>query len=564
MLQGSSSAAFQEAKDWALQLMATSKASGDAAVDAKVQNLLQDASIPYVPVKAAGQPHSLCIKQPAVASDASGSHVAQIISSQAANTNMVTVASMAADTGMAAATGVAAQSGAGMLRADAATVLGPATPSGPTFRETLDNCGTRCAHNPANASDLASVINPPAPGWRQDSEQTSASDCQKAAPKQAVRVSTSNAEKPQKSVGFLQWLGAAAMPACSEPPHTASASSGHHSEARHQTAALSDGDLTAPEQTTEGEQSCGVAVPMLIDDMALEPTPSCHQSQAINLIDCLRPQSRSAVMVTAGSPGAAATCIQPEPGSPPLQLSCPAQAPTSSTHPYLSNALPAALDAFFAQNITQLAKQTGTPAMAVRQASLSDTAIHNPVRSSVPVFRADAHTQPSQKLPLGDLLCANAFSQAAPCIPAHTPSPAPTTQVPGGPCLGLLNAIREKPQSASDQGFLIALNSCSVNTVTKQPNKGLASCPVPMMGASGSPAIHAAALQPAPFCLPLPKASGLLQEPWDKAESCLSASIVPFCPSRVYSEPTAAGFGHNPTAHVTPQVYDACNAYNLA
>lgn len=270
------------------------------------------------------------------------------------------------------------------------------------------------------------------------------------------------------------------------------------------------------------------------------------------------------MIVTAGSSGAAAaTCIQPEPGSPSLQLSCPAQAPTSSTHPYLSDVAPAALDAFSAQNITQLAKQTGKPVMAVRQASLSDTAIHNPVRSSVPVLRADAHTQPVQVLPLGDLLCASTFSQAAPCIPAHTPSPAPATQLPGGPCLGLLNAIREKPQSASDQGFLIALNSCSVNTVTEQPKEGLALCPVPTMGASGSPARHAAAPQAAPFCLPLPKAAGLQQEPWHKAESCLSASTVPFCPSRIYEEPTAAGFGHNPTAPILAQVHDACNNYIL-
>ena len=80
-----------------------------------------------------------------------------------------------------------------------------------------------------------------------------------------------------------------------------------------------------------------------------------------------------------------------------------------------------------------------------------------------------------------------------------------------------------------------------------------------MMGTSGSPARNVAALQAAPFCLPLPKAAGLQQEPWDKAEGCLSASTVPFCPSTVCEEPTAAGFGHNPTAPVTPQVYDAYN-----
>jgi len=105
-------------------------------------------------------------------------------------------------------------------------------------------------------------------------------------------------------------------------------------------------------------------------------------------------------------------------------------------------------------------------------------------------------------LPLGDLLCASTFSQAAPCIPAQPHSPAPATQLPGGPCLGLLSAIREKPHSASNQGFLMALNSCSVNTDTKQSSKGLASCPVPMMGTSGSPARNVAALQAAPFCLP--------------------------------------------------------------
>ncbi len=560
MLQGSSSAAFREAKDWALQLMATSAASDDAEV-ARVQKLPQAASGLSVPVKAASHPVSLNIKQHAVGPDASGPLVAQISTSQAAITNMTKV------TSMSAMLGVAAQSGAGMRSADAATVLGPTTPSGPTFRRPLDKCATQCAHNPADASELASSMNPPAPEWRQDCQQTTASDCHNAAPQQASSISTSAADKPQKSVGFLQQLGAAAMPIDSKP---ASASSGLHSQARDPTSALFDDDLTAQEQTTEGKQSCGVvtAGPMLIDDMPGELTLSCHQSRAINLIDYLQPQSSSAVMVTADSSGVAATRIQPEPGSPPLQLSCPAQALTSSTHPYLSNALPAALDAFFAQNITQVAKQAGKPAMAVGQASPSETAFHDSVRSSVPVFsssqRADAHTQPSEMLPLGDLVCANTFGRAATCIPAQTPSPAPSTQLPGGPCPGLLNAIKEKPQSASDQGFLMALKSFAVNTVTKQPNKGLASCPVPMMGASGSPATHAAALQPAPFCLPLPKASGFLQEPWDKAESCLSASTVPFCPSRVCEAPTAAGFGHNPTAPVTPQVYDACNAYNLA
>jgi len=452
-----------------------------------------------------------------------------------------------------------------MLCADAATVLGPATPSGPTFRRTLDKCGIQCAHNPANSSELASVINTLAPEWRQDSQQTTASDCHKAAPKQASSVGTSAADKPQKSVSCLEWLGAAAMPAGSKSPQTASASSGQHAEARDQTAALVDGDLTAPEQTTEGKQSCGVvtAGPMLIDDIALEPTLSCHQSQAINPIDYLGPLSRSAVMITANPSDASASCIQPGPTLPPLLLSCTAQAPTGSTCPCLSDATPAALDAFLIHNIIQIANQTDNPVMAVRQVSLSDTSVGYPVRSSVPVFRADAHTQPSQMLPLDDLLCANTSSRAAPCIPDQTPSPAPATQLPGGSCLGLLNAIREKPQSASNQGFLMALNSCSVNTVTKQPNKGLALCPFPLMGALGRSARHAAALQAAPFCLPLPKASGLQQEPWHKAEGCLSASSVPFCPSRVYEEPTAAGFGYNPTAPIPPQVYDACNTYIL-
>ena len=558
-LQGSSKAAFREAKDWALQLMATSAASDDAKAT-RVQNLPQAASGLSVPVKAASHPVSLNIKQQAVDPDASGPLVAQICTSQAATTNMTKV------TSMSAVLGVAAQSGAGMRSADAATVLGPTTPSGPTFRRPLDSCATQCAHNPADASEPASSMNLLAPERRQDSEQTTASECHKAAFKQAISISTGVADKPQKSAGCLrlQWLAAAALPAGSKSPHTASASSGLHQcpEARDQTAALVDADLTAPEQTIEGNQRCGVvtAGPMLIHDMASEPTPSCHQSQAINLIDCLRPQSRSAVIVTAGSSGAAATCIQPEPGSLLLQLSCPAQAPTSSKHPYLSNALPAA----FAQNITQLAKQTGNPAMAFGQSSLSDTAFHNPVRSSVLGFRADTHTQPSQELPLSDLLCASTFSQAAPCIPAHTPSPAPATQLPGGPCLGLLNAIREKPHNASDQGFLIALKSCSVKTVTEQPKEGLALCPVPTMGALGSSTRHADALEAAPFCLSLPKASGLQQEPWQKAEGCLSASTVPFCPSRVCEEPIAAGFGHNPTAPVTPQVCDTCDTRNLA
>ncbi|KAL0034329.1 hypothetical protein WJX77_009558 [Trebouxia sp. C0004] len=129
--------------------------------------------------------------------------------------------------------------------------------------------------------------------------------------------------------------GAAAMPAGSgTTPHTASAS-GHHSEARDQTAALSHGDLTAPERTNEGEQSCGVvtAGPILIDGMALEATLNVHQSQAMNLVHYLRPLSRSAVMVTAGPSGAAASCIQPEPRSPLLLLSCTAQAPTAARWP---------------------------------------------------------------------------------------------------------------------------------------------------------------------------------------------------------------------------------------
>ena len=316
MLQGSSSAAFREAKDWALLLMATSEASDDDAKAVRAQNLPQAASGLSVPVKAASQSVSLCIKQHAVALDASGPPMAQVstsqitLTSQVAVTNMVTVISMVADTSMAAVTGVAAQPRAGMLCADAAAVLGLATPSGPTFRSILDNCGTQCARNPANASELASGINPPAPEWQQDSEQTTDSDCHNAAPKPANSVGTSATDKPQKSVGCLRRLGAAALLASSKSPHTASASSGLHQcpEARDQRAALLDGDLTAPEQTVEGKHICGVvtAEPMLIDDTALEPTLNVHQSQAINLIDCLQPQSRSAVMVTAGASAAAA------------------------------------------------------------------------------------------------------------------------------------------------------------------------------------------------------------------------------------------------------------------
>jgi len=62
MLQGSSSAAFQEAKDWALQIVATSEASGDAEA-ARVQNLAQDAAVLSVPVKAAGQPEPIQLLQ---------------------------------------------------------------------------------------------------------------------------------------------------------------------------------------------------------------------------------------------------------------------------------------------------------------------------------------------------------------------------------------------------------------------------------------------------------------------------------------------------------------------
>ncbi len=353
--------------------MATSEASDDDAKAVRAQNLPQAASGLSVPVKAASQSVSLCIKQHAVALDASGPPMAQVSTSQVTLTSQVAITNMVTVTSMAVVTGVAAQPRAGMLCADAAAVLGPATPSGPTFRSILDNCGTQCARNPANASELASGINPPAPEWQQDSEQTTDSDCHNAAPKPANSVGTSAADKPQKSVGCLRRLGAAALLAGSKSPHTASASSGLHQcpEARDQRAALLDGDLTAPEQTVEGKHICGVvtAEPMLINDMALEPTLNVHQSQAINLIDCLQPQSRSAVMVTAGASDAAATCVQPALRLPPLQLSCPIQAPTSSTHPYLSNDLPAALDAFFAQNIIQLAKQTGKPAMVVRQAA---------------------------------------------------------------------------------------------------------------------------------------------------------------------------------------------------
>lgn len=281
MLQGSSKAAFQEAKDWALQLMATSKASDDAKA-VRVQNLPQPALGLSVPVKAASQHVSLNIEQHAVDPDASGPVVAQISTSQAAINNMTKV------TSMAAVLGVAAQSGVGMRSADAATVLGPTTPSGPTFRRPLDNCATQCAHNPADASELASSMSPPAPEWRQDCQQTTASECRDVTPKQASSVGASAAKKPRKSAGCLQWLGAAAMPIDSKPPQTASASIEQHSAARRQTSALVDGDLTAPEQTTEGKQSCGVitAGPLLIDDMASEPTLSCHQSQAINLIGC--------------------------------------------------------------------------------------------------------------------------------------------------------------------------------------------------------------------------------------------------------------------------------------
>ncbi len=62
----------------------------------------------------------------------------------------------------------------------------------------------------------------------------------------------------------MQQFGAAA--AGSKPLQTASACNGLHPEARDQTAALFGGELTAAEQPTEGEQSCGIvtAGPMLL------------------------------------------------------------------------------------------------------------------------------------------------------------------------------------------------------------------------------------------------------------------------------------------------------------
>lgn len=105
----------------------------------------------------------------------------------------------------------------------------------------------------------------------------------------------------------------------------------------------------------------------------------------------------------------------------------------------------------------------------------------------------------------------------------------------------------------------MALNSCSVNTVTKQSSKGLALCSVPMMGALGSPARHAAVLQAAPCCLPLQRALSLQQEPWQQADGCLSASTVPFCALHVSPGPIAAGFGYNVTAAMLPQVCHVCH-----
>ncbi|DBA96431.1 TPA: hypothetical protein ACH3X1_015323 [Trebouxia sp. C0004] len=194
----------------------------------------------------------------------------------------------------------------------------------------------RSFHRQAKASGMDPNKAYPQMDQSNGKNMTCLGGCQTPQKRQRIGPQDSPVESNREAT---EVCGAAAMPAGSgTTPHTASAS-GHHSEARDQTAALSHGDLTAPERTNEG-----------------------HESGSL---------SSATIKISSDGDSWSFRC-------------------SSQLH----------------------SARTKIPTAAAELYSTS-------------ADRADAHTQPSQMLPLGDLLCAKYFQPSNTLYPLFKHPPLP-------------------------------------------------------------------------------------------------------------------------------------------